>query len=90
MMINAMMPYAFLGKTITMTFLKKFWDRKFKMGDIYATRKNSMQQYKNVYEGSDYLVHFKYSGILNIVYISMMYGIGMPLLFPIGALNFFN
>jgi hypothetical protein len=27
-------------------------------------------------------MHFKYSGILNIVYVTLMYGIGLPYLFP--------
>jgi hypothetical protein len=28
--------------------------------------------------------------MLNIVFITMMYGMGMPLLFPLAAFNFFN
>jgi len=49
-----------------------------------------MAQYKDLYSGSEYVIHFKYSGVLNIVYITMMYGIGMPILFPLAAFNFFN
>jgi len=49
-----------------------------------------MAMYKNLYSGADYVIHFKYAGVLNIVYITMMYGVGMPILFPIGAFNFFN
>jgi len=30
------------------------------------------------------------SGILNIVFMTMMYGVGMPILFPIAAFNFMN
>jgi hypothetical protein len=43
-----------------------------------------------LYSGADYLVHFKYAGILNIIYITMMYGVGMPILFFIATINFLN
>ena len=33
-------------------------------------------------------MHFKYSSILTIVYITMMYGVGMPILFPIACISF--
>lgn len=49
-----------------------------------------MSQYLDVYSGNDYTIHFKYSAILNIVFVTMMYGVGMPLLFPLAAFNFFN
>ena len=49
-----------------------------------------MSGYKDLYSGADYVIHFKYSGILNICYITLMYGIGMPILFPLAALNLLN
>lgn len=33
-------------------------------------------------------MHFKYSNILTIVYMTMLYGFGMPILFPIALLSF--
>lgn len=68
---------------------KQFLDSKFSFNK-YNTKKTGMQAYKAIYSGADYIVHYKYSGVLNIIYLSMMYGIGLPLLFPIGAFNFFN
>ena len=47
-----------------------------------------MTAYKAVYLGGEYKVHTKYSQLLNIMFITMFYGPGMPLLFPISALNF--
>lgn len=44
----------------------------------------------DLYGESEYVIHFKYSNILNITYITMMYGLGLPILFPIAAFNFFN
>jgi len=35
-------------------------------------------------------MHVKESGLLLIVFVSCMYGVGMPLLFPVAAFNFFN
>jgi hypothetical protein len=33
-------------------------------------------------------VHFKYSGLLTTAYVTMFYGVGMPVLFPIAALTY--
>jgi len=58
--------------------------------DPYKTKKTSSAMFKALWSGGEYVIHFKYSGVLNIVYISCLYGIGMPVLFPIAAVNFFN
>jgi len=89
MIINSMMPYAGLCTAFVVPFLKQKWDRKFG-DDKYETRKTSMAMYKATYTGSEYVIHFKQSGILNIVYMTMMYGVGMPILFPVAAFNFMN
>ena len=49
-----------------------------------------MAAYKELYFGPDYIIHFKCSGVINVVWVTMFYGFGLPLLFPIAALNFFN
>ena len=49
-----------------------------------------MAAYKKLWSGQDYFIHFKYSQVLNVVYITFMYGVGMPLLFPIAAFSLFN
>jgi uncharacterized protein (UPF0264 family) len=59
-------------------------------GNPYKTKKTSMAALRILYSGGDYIIHFKYSGMLNIAYITMMYGLGMPALFPIAALNYWN
>lgn len=43
----------------------------------------------NLYAGPDYIIHFKLSGILNVTYVTMFYGLGLPLLFPIALLSYF-
>ena len=54
--------------------------------DQYKTSKTSIQGYINSYQGPVYFMHFKYAALLNIVFVTMMYGFGIPILFPIGAL----
>ena len=34
-------------------------------------------------------MHFKFSNILNVTYVTMMYGVGLPALFPIAFLSYF-
>jgi hypothetical protein len=34
------------------------------------------------------MIHFRYSGILNTAFVAMMYGVGLPLLFPISLFSF--
>jgi hypothetical protein len=67
--------------------LKRIHDR---IGlDIHQkTKCTTIQQYVNIYAGSLYLMQFKYSAIMTIVYITFMFGAGMPLLFPLAAAAF--
>jgi hypothetical protein len=41
-----------------------------------------------VYSGPVFFIHYKYSAILNIAFVTMMYGMGLPVLFPIAAFSF--
>ena len=41
-----------------------------------------------MYAGPEYIIHFKYSGILNVTYVTLMYGLGLLLLFPIALLSY--
>ena len=34
-------------------------------------------------------MHFKYSTLLNVIFVTFMYGLGMPILFPIAFLSCF-
>jgi hypothetical protein len=89
MVINAILPYVGLATGFLIPMVKRLLDNKF-TGNPYKTKKTGMSAYKDLYSGNDYVIHFKYSGNLNIVYITMMYGMGMPILFPLAAVNFFN
>lgn len=89
MLINSILPYVGLVTGFLIPKVKRLLDSKF-TGNPYITKKTSMSAYKDLYSGQDYVIHFKYSGVLNIVYITMMYGMGMPILFVLAAFNFFN
>ena len=53
-----------------------------------TTKSTSIQGYISIYQGPLYFMHYKYSSILTIAYITFMYGFGMPVLFPIAGLSF--
>ena len=89
MLINSILPYVGLVTGFIIPRIKQGLDNKFS-GDPYKTKKTSMAAYKDLYSGAEYVIHFKYSGVLNIVYITMMYGMGMPILFVLAAFYFFN
>lgn len=89
MIINCVMPYVNVVVAFLVPNLLRYLDNGF-TGNPYNTKKTSIQTFKQLYTGADYLIHFKYSDALNITYITMMYGLGMPLLFPIAAIAMFS
>lgn len=79
------MPIVNTVKGFVIPIIKQKINSKF-TDDPYKTSSTSMAKYKATYGGEEYLIHFKYSDILVIVYVACLYGIGIPLLFPIAAL----
>ena len=43
----------------------------------------------NLYAGPNHLLHFKYSSVMNTTFVTFMYGLALPVLFPIALLHFF-
>ena len=88
-----MLPYSGLCAAMVVPWLKRRLDTREGCscsGDPYRTRQTGMQAFKDLYSGADYVIHFKHSQVLNSVYVTMMYGLGMPILFPVAAVNLFN
>jgi len=54
------------------------------------TGKNTIQSYINLYSGPPHSMNYKYSLILSTTFITMMYGVALPMLFPIAAFTFLN
>eukprot|EP00347_Sterkiella_histriomuscorum_P023421 403334704 len=63
-------------------------DRSFK-GDQYKSKKKSIQLYVDIYSGPDYMIHLRFSTILNLTFVCFMYGTALPLLYPIALWSFF-
>jgi len=89
MLINAVMPIVTLFTGWLIPFLFRWYDRKF-TSDAYITRQTSMGGYKAIHLLAEYSTHSRFANSLLVVYVSMLYGVGLPILFPIAAFNFFN
>lgn len=70
--------------------LKRCLDKGCCCGEKYQTKATTPSNYINIYAGPLYLMHFKYSSILTQVFISFMYGLFIPVLFPIAAFGIMN
>lgn len=74
--------FVFFGMRSTFRFL----DRGFSFNPS-KTKKTTLQQYIELYSGPVFFIHFKYSSVLNITFVTMMYGLGLPVLFPIASIS---
>lgn len=43
--------------------------------------------YSDLYSGPEFFLHYKYSQILTVSYVTFMYGYGLPLLFPVACVS---
>jgi len=87
-MINAFYPFIELTMAYGLLWLFRKIDRSWGK-DTYKTKCTSMQVYTDLYSGPEYFIHFKYSGMMNICFVTLMYGMGLPILFPIAAFSYF-
>lgn len=65
---------------------KNFWT----CAETDQTKCLTIQQYVNTYAGPVHLMHFKYATAMNTIYTTFMYGLAIPVLFPIAFITFFN
>ena len=89
MIIMAMFPYAEFCMWWSIKQAMRIMDSGFG-SDPYQTKTVTLQQYVNLYAGPIYMMHFKYSSILTQIFVSFMYGMCIPLLFPIAFVGIFN
>src|SRR3569833_4684174 len=88
MLINSVFSTIEFAIAYSQRWFFRLKDRSFTK-DTYKTKKTSMQLYVDLYSGPEYFIHFKYSAILNVTFVTMMYGMGLPILFPIAAFTYF-
>lgn len=55
-----------------------------------VTKLTTIQAYVNLYSGPPHSMNYKYSLILTTVFVTFMFGLALPLLFPIAAFTFLN
>lgn len=58
--------------------------------DARYTDLKTIPQYIAVYGGTNYLMHFKYSSVLVQIYVAFMYGMFIPMLFPVATFGIAN
>lgn len=46
-------------------------------------------QYLEIHSGLDHEVHVKYAEVLNVVFVTLMYGPGLPALYIIAVIHYF-
>lgn len=68
-----------------MRILFRVLDRGCCSCSVYTTHATSIKEYQDVYSGPSYYIHYKYSTVLNVVFVSFMFGFGIPVFFIIGA-----
>jgi hypothetical protein len=75
---------------LTYRWVLRLWDKRWCCCKKWrTTRSKTIYEYIEIYAGPEYQIHYKYSTILNTVYITFMFGAGMPILFPIALAQFF-
>lgn len=42
-----------------------------------------------IHSGPEHEVHVKYAEVLNVVFVTLMYGPGLPILYPIAVIHYF-
>ena len=92
MLTNAVLPPVIEAVPIIKAWFFQRLDQKWVKDEqerLYSTKTTQIYKYMDLYSGPEYKIHFKYSYLLNTTYVCMMYGLGMPILFPIAALHFF-
>lgn len=82
--VQGIIPVFNVLKSAVVTKLKIRLDTKCTK-DPYITKKKTMANYKSVYLGEEWPIHFRFSEALNIIFLAMLYGIGMPIMFPMAA-----
>lgn len=104
MFLQSLMPWINLFVWQLYFLVKKIWDSKctvfrcsccrkkehMKYRGPVVTRCVTVQQYNKLYGGQQYRLHYQYSTILLQVYMALLYGMFVPILFPIVLFSIVN
>lgn len=78
--------FEFIGSYLLIKGLKIYDKIGLQRGQF--TKKKSIQQYIDTFLGPEIELHSTHSNILNTIFVCMMYGTALPILYPISLLNF--
>jgi hypothetical protein len=84
MIFNVAYPIAEFLIFYTIRFIKRLMDSGFSLNKE-NTKKDVIIDYVDLYSGPEYVIHYKYSFILNVVFMTFMFGAGLPILFPLAV-----
>ena len=68
--------------------LKRKRDRGF-TSDKKRTKMLTQFDYEDINTGIEFMIDYRYVNVLTWLFVVLVYGTGMPILYPLGALNFF-
>ena len=85
MIINVIMPVVESLIEILTKSLERCADRGCCPKTGYETNKTGTWEYIELYAGIDHLFHYGYSTVLVTVFVTFMFGFGIPILFPIAT-----
>lgn len=83
MIISIIMPFVESLVEKLIRSLERCTDRGCCPKDKYVTRMTSLAEYIELYAGINHLLHYGYSTLLVIIFVTFMFGFGIPILFPI-------
>lgn len=86
MLSNMVFPLIEFAIFASIRFIGRYWDRRWLCR--VKTRQAAIYEYRELYAGPEYFIHTKYSYLLNITFITFMFGAGLPMLFPIALGSF--
>ena len=91
MLIKAFWPQVNFSIWMGIRLLKRLIDSGFRCClKKHSTKKKSINEFVKLYSGPDLEIWFRYSAMLNFVFVTFTHGIAMPILFPIGFLGMIN
>lgn len=90
MMIMAFYPYAEMVIFGGIKLLSQIMDKSCMCCEKHKTKATTPFKFITLYAGPAYLMHFKYSSIMTQIFISFMYGLFVPVLFPIATVGILN
>jgi len=88
MKFNLWYPFANEMVWFSLRTFKRLKDKCCTSGEA-KTKSTTIQQYVDIHSGPLYYMHYKYSSMMNITFITFMFGAGIPVLFPLAAAAFF-